>query len=228
MIAFLCKIKVRIYHLVFLSRISLAEVCLCVASIFLYTGCVNTSQKYIQNMRYAVAVGTLKSYNTNSWFAIYDISHVMKGHISTNIIQVDFYSNSVPEDGLPENAVLILERKYTPYYMHVFEAIGGDAYRGILPDNEVVRQRIGNEDNLYENPKEKWISKREALWLAYREVILHEDRYRGTTRTMMICLDYYRYNYGWMFGLADVAEGNMEYFSMHAGITVGDDGIIKR
>lgn len=122
-----------------------------------------TESKY----RIFLATGVLEGVRSNIIVAsaIYSIDPIY-GNFTTNRISVDYFHNTL-KSPLPERSILILASSFgEPQIEEDADSLGGEAWRGILPDTPENRELIRKipiaefEQNRPENhlPKEKAIS----------------------------------------------------------------------
>ena len=165
--------------------------------------------------------------------AVYYVDEGLFGGGSTGMVNVVYNENSVPTQGVPERAILILQqRKRDPvsvsamstntirWLKMTYDALGGDAYRGILVDNPRNRERIlsVNIPDIGANPSHKWLPEADAERLA-KQALLHQWGIAGNARTRSIRRS--ENGYGWV--LVCSRGTSLEHFIVY----VGDDGVVK-
>jgi hypothetical protein len=168
------------------------------------------------------------------------------GRATARIVFDTIDEDSIPRDGLPKKAILILHfmgdsftwkqcldemnsdpnlLKYSSYY-----PLGGDAYRGILPDTPENRKRIArlSVKELAENPRDKWLAKEQAVAIANKhlESEFEKERRRGCTleieepkRSLG--------GYGWFMSFKVHEPDGGVAIGHWGGISVGDDAKVK-
>jgi hypothetical protein len=174
----------------------------------------------------------------------YQLDALCRGRFLTNdLAYVEFYTNSLPESGLPTHAILILQYKYfdiatnmlqneslgtnffRQFSFRYFVALGGDAYRGILLDTEENRNKTTSlsSESLANNSWWQRISKRKAIRIAEQELAKRSKLPKGGS----LQSDATRYSYGWSIITWVVQPDGSLVNGDERMIRVGDDGLIK-
>lgn len=191
---------------------------LTVSCLLMLAGCVSpkgASEPYL-----CVALAT---YVDGSCPAFYDVKEVVSGSFPTNSVIVMYSENSLPLGGLPQNAILILQspagNKPPPDGWYL--ALGGDAYRGILPDTTENRRRIEGIRlaDLSVNSRSGQLPRHQAISIAR----VHANRlYEFPARNRCSAVRS-EFGYGW-FVLFEWGRGEP---GSSITLIVGDDGKMK-
>jgi hypothetical protein len=189
------------------------------------SGSPKNTQKPISNT-YAIAAGVLESWDTNSYYGVarVRIEETLRGKIATNSIQVLYYPDTIPQAGLPSRPILILEHD-EGYPVDTHFAIGGDAYRGFLPDSEALRLEVATESytNFFQSHPEDRISRDKAMETAVNEVSRRGD---GKDLNLVVS-GTTRYNFGWTVFVQFVDDNGIQIIGISVVMEVGDDNRIK-
>lgn len=184
-----------------------------------------------------IAVGELVSAPTSTTLCKFRVTEDLDFMLSTNeTIVVTYAANTLPKGGLPPKAILILHSRFVDviqdvirednyaalpglmYFLNWFECLGGDAYRGMLPDTPENRQLVLRKplQDFLENT-ERIISPARAISIAQK--FLEAKGLLPLPNGEKVFLRAYRkkYGYGWtVFSLGP-----------HWHVDVGDDGQVK-
>lgn len=170
----------------------------------------------------------------------YQIEKIVSGHFLTNdIVYVQFFPSSLPQNGLCSNAILVLNfasymfddydeayafvsqdgKMSDPFAARKYDALGGDAYRGFLPNTVENRKWVESGGMAYSggNPRKKQLSKKGAI-----EKALCYCRAKNKESKSCLSAVAKRYSYGW-----DVSVSEGDLVGNDCLITIGDDGVVK-
>jgi len=179
--------------------------------------------------------------SVKSEFARYKIDNIERGLFLVNdYVDIFFFSNSVNSTYFPTNAILILEHPFfrdgkiiipncpemdKNEWLHLYDALGQDAYRGIIEDTPSNRRLIKNRlsRDLAYNGSEMMLSKASAIQLAKAEVSKRGDNKGG----YVLKCESYRYNYGWLVYVDKETTDGFQLMSGSTIVTIGDDKQIK-
>lgn len=156
---------------------------------------------------------------------LYKIDEILRGSFQTNVLHAMFFEQSVPTNGFPRQAILIIEGPDLGRegWCHV---LGGDGYRGIIPDNKQNRLMVRTVPwkKLAVNERIRWIDKEVAVSTAEKEVRRREN-YIG--QGFRLESEAARYNFGWHIRTEVRDATGHSFFGGASWVTVGDDGRIK-
>jgi hypothetical protein len=154
----------------------------------------------------------------------YRLMDVWYGRSSTNVVSVWFNRNTVPGEGCPTNAILILQKGEGSATNFLF-ALGDDASLGILPYSvdkwNEIKSRTPAE--LSQTRPEDRISRDKALDIALKAVA-KEGRPRSDET---LKCDAIRYNFGWDVYVTFVQRDGKMIIGGDVVIRIGDDGKLK-
>ncbi len=163
----------------------------------------------------------------DSW-ARFSIRETYNGEPDTdNVVYVTFFRNSVQDSGIPQNAYLILQYYATNIsFGTVYQAFGGDAYRGILAKTEENRSRFESLVNDPDLDKSKIsttreISKTDAISIVFQHLSEVGIEISHTNEVTIVCK---RYEVGWVVRVVNLYSSNC---FVNDFFRVGDDGILK-
>jgi hypothetical protein len=182
-----------------------------------------------------IAAATLVSGGRSS--AEYRISECLRGQCPTNrTIHVHFWPKTNPTPFFPANAILVLRHmrfkdgSIPPEQLAAknlwYDCLGGDGYRGILPDTPAARSRILSTPSkeLYANPTNKRLSATEAVMLCKKMTKLQP---KGVDSKNLRLSGLKRLTYGWSMDISLIDnEGNFtgrKWFFL-----IGDDRQVKK
>lgn len=154
----------------------------------------------------------------------YKIVEVWRGALSTNAVRVIFWQSTLPSNGCPSRAILLLEA--APGYPSGFHfAAGRDARLGILPFSVALKDDILSRglEELFATPQDKRLPKERAISIAVKE---QKDRgFQRNSGKLQSAAD--RYNFGWIVQLWRIQHDGSSVQGGHLFVTVGDDGKVK-
>ena len=174
--------------------------------------------------------------------AVYRLTKIHRGHFPTNdFVHVSFHPGSVPAAGLPDKALLILQHKFyedghiqipgkiqsnVQLLQRYYDALGGDAYRGILPDTPGNEAMIAARslESLSQNSWWQRIPRRRALKIAEQAIKAREGAHVGERLEISAM----RESYGWWISAYYVLPNGHSITGGDINITIGDDGLIKK
>lgn len=120
--------------------------------------------------------------------ALYRIDGVIRGSLTNETVVVLYYSSTAAKP-LPRKAILLL----TPNAGGDFSVLAWDAEVGILPDTAANRERLTklSDADLIDPPEERWLPRKEAESLLWKEASRHGAEVAQATYSI------HRTHYGW-------------------------------
>jgi hypothetical protein len=173
----------------------------------------------------------------------FQLDEIIRGEFLTNdYVYVGFAEATMPKEGLPDKAILILHlNSWTSSYeealhfgascgeekfaIRSYDALRNDARQGILPDTPGNRQRIASLslDELSRTAPRDQISKAKAIEVAKARITADPDFKVGVTCRISA----HRNPYGWYLGFVLINPDGSQDIGAHGLINVGDDGLVK-
>lgn len=204
--------------------------------LFLICGCATIPTRTVQ--RYPnVHIASGQLVKNSKWdgahHATFKLTQVHRGHFPTNdFAVVNFETNSVPKEGLPQEALLVLQHVFfedghiqIPASQSMWLFTRWYKALVILPDIPENRAIIASRSlaSLADNPWWKRISRRRAIRVAEQEFTRRGDLPLGWTLQSKAI----RSGFGWSVDTYAVRSDGHSIRGGDTTIEVGDDGAIR-
>ena len=172
-------------------------------------------------------IATAVLLSTNVSAAKYKIMDVCHGYVPSNVVRISFYPKTVPREGLPKKAILILDKSDPDdgLFASWFIVRGYDVALGCLPYSESSWNKIRSQpfSILMQTREEDRIAKSKAIEIATQD-LLRERLPKDGER--MHC-EAYRYNFGWKVCFSFELKNGRQIIGSDITIVIGDDGRVK-